>query len=252
MDLQKTGAVIAESRKKQGLTQRQLAEKLHVSDRTISKWERGAGYPDISMLTPLASELDISVLSLLEGEYVQDTPAEMTVRDAISTICDRMRTNARKRAGRIIAGVVLLLIILASGFAILDYMGVFARSVTMEVAVGVYEDSVKVGEDIVSIAGKRNTITANSFVGRFAIGCVERSCREGVTAQIKWDDPAPGYESISYWGYGGTWESGVARQLYIARDMTSFALKLDDGTIVATDETYVPLLMLDTYYPLQH
>ena len=44
MDRQKTGALIAQTRKKRGLTQRELAEQLHISDRTVSKWERGLSY----------------------------------------------------------------------------------------------------------------------------------------------------------------------------------------------------------------
>ena len=62
-----TGALIAQLRKEQGLTQKQLAEQLHISDRTISKWERGAGFPDVSLLEPLADALHCSVVSLLGG-----------------------------------------------------------------------------------------------------------------------------------------------------------------------------------------
>ena len=68
MDRQKTGALIAQMRKERGLTQRELAEQLHVSDRAVSKWERGAGFPDVSMLVPLAEALGLSVLELLQGE----------------------------------------------------------------------------------------------------------------------------------------------------------------------------------------
>ena len=50
MDNAKTGALIAARRKELNLTQKELAEKLHISDRTVSKWERGAGFPDISLL----------------------------------------------------------------------------------------------------------------------------------------------------------------------------------------------------------
>ena len=65
-----TGALIAQLRKEQGLTQKQLADQLHISDRTISKWERGAGFPDVSLLEPLADALHCSVVSLLEGRLV--------------------------------------------------------------------------------------------------------------------------------------------------------------------------------------
>ena len=68
MDLIKTGNVISEARKKKGLTQKDLAIQLHVSDKAISKWERGLGYPDISLLIPLTNILDITLYEILSGE----------------------------------------------------------------------------------------------------------------------------------------------------------------------------------------
>lgn len=50
MDAGKTGELIAQARKQKNMTQKQLAEALHISDRTVSKWERGAGFPDVSLL----------------------------------------------------------------------------------------------------------------------------------------------------------------------------------------------------------
>ena len=50
MNAEKTGALIRALRTEQGLTQKQLADRLHLSDRTVSKWERGAGCPDVSLL----------------------------------------------------------------------------------------------------------------------------------------------------------------------------------------------------------
>lgn len=63
-----TGPVIRELREKRRLTQRQLAETLCVSDKTVSKWETGRGLPDISLLEPLAAALHVSVAELLSGE----------------------------------------------------------------------------------------------------------------------------------------------------------------------------------------
>ncbi len=67
MDNLQTGRLIAELRKKQGLTQQQLADKLNLSNKTISKWESGSGSPDISNLPVLAEALEISVDELLNG-----------------------------------------------------------------------------------------------------------------------------------------------------------------------------------------
>ena len=67
-----TGAVIKELREKKQLTQAELAAQLHVSDKTISKWENGKGYPDISLLEPLAAVFGISVAELLSGKTVSN------------------------------------------------------------------------------------------------------------------------------------------------------------------------------------
>lgn len=72
MDLEKIGNFIHELRIKKNFTQEQLAEKIHVTNKAISKWENGNGLPDISLLESLANELEVSVLELLRGEYIQN------------------------------------------------------------------------------------------------------------------------------------------------------------------------------------
>ncbi len=68
MDGAKVGALICGLRKEKGLTQKQLAQALHLSDRTISKWERGQGLPDVSLLGALSAQLGIRVEQMLEGD----------------------------------------------------------------------------------------------------------------------------------------------------------------------------------------
>ena len=67
-----TGAVIRKLRENKKLTQEELAEKIFVSSKTVSKWETGQGFPDISLLEPLAKALDISVIELLSGEDIRN------------------------------------------------------------------------------------------------------------------------------------------------------------------------------------
>lgn len=81
MDNQQTGKLIQELRKKKGLTQQQLADKLNLSNKTISKWESGSGSPDISNLPPLADVLDVSVDELLRGELRVAAPEETNAHD---------------------------------------------------------------------------------------------------------------------------------------------------------------------------
>lgn len=68
MDCAKTGALILKLRKEKALTQAQLAQLLSISDKTVSKWERGLGCPDVSLLGALASVFQISIEDLLCGE----------------------------------------------------------------------------------------------------------------------------------------------------------------------------------------
>lgn len=65
-----TGTTIKTLREKQHLTQSQLAERLYISDKTISKWETGKGFPDISLLEPLANILKVSLPELLSGQQI--------------------------------------------------------------------------------------------------------------------------------------------------------------------------------------
>ena len=67
-----TGAVIKELREKYHMTQSELAEKLNVSDKTVSKWETAKGYPDISLLEPIAEVFGVSVTELLSGQAINN------------------------------------------------------------------------------------------------------------------------------------------------------------------------------------
>lgn len=68
MDQMKTGGLIRLLRQRQNMTQLEQAEKIGVSDKAVSKWERGCGAPDVSLLRPLAEALGVDVRALLRGE----------------------------------------------------------------------------------------------------------------------------------------------------------------------------------------
>ena len=72
MDQGKVGEFIAQLRKEKGLTQAQLGERLGVTNKTVSRWETGKYMPDISMLSPLCEELDVSIHELLNGDRLSD------------------------------------------------------------------------------------------------------------------------------------------------------------------------------------
>ena len=68
MDNKKFGEFIAQLRKEKHLTQKELAERLFISDKAVSKWERGLSMPNVSMLIPIAEALGVTVTELLRGE----------------------------------------------------------------------------------------------------------------------------------------------------------------------------------------
>ena len=72
MDNRKVGELIFNLRKEKGLTQKQLAEQMSISDRTISKWERGNGCPDVTLLPSLSAILGVNIENILDGEIVSN------------------------------------------------------------------------------------------------------------------------------------------------------------------------------------
>lgn len=114
MDNKKIGDYIANLRKSKNLTQKDLADLLGITDKAVSKWERGAGYPDISMLKPLADILDTSVNELLEGEAYREDPKEPgnTLRQALD-YADRLVASKENNLGKIIAVILSCSLIIA-------------------------------------------------------------------------------------------------------------------------------------------
>ena len=82
-----TGAVIRQLREKNNLTQTQLAEKLRVSAKTVSKWETAKGYPDISLLEPLASILGVSITELISGNAVSNVNVSANMLHSVVYVC---------------------------------------------------------------------------------------------------------------------------------------------------------------------
>ena len=87
MDQYVTGAVIKELREKHHFTQAELAEKLNVSNKTISKWETAKGYPDISLLEPIAKTFGISVTELISGNAIHNVNVSANVLRSKFYVC---------------------------------------------------------------------------------------------------------------------------------------------------------------------
>ncbi len=109
MDQIKIGKFIAERRKNKNLTQFQLAEKLNITDRAISKWENGRSMPDSSIMLDLCKELEISVNELLSGEMIE---MNNYGRKSEENLLELNEKNEHKSKMLLRSGVVIVLLVL--------------------------------------------------------------------------------------------------------------------------------------------
>ncbi len=112
MDASKTGALITQARKERELTQRDLAERLHVSAQAVSKWERGLSCPDIGLLEPIAEELGLTVTELLSGQRGEE-PGEELVRDSLRFGLSQLGPKIRRWKWLFALAAVLLAAVVA-------------------------------------------------------------------------------------------------------------------------------------------
>ena len=96
MNQEKIGKFIKECRKKQKLTQEELASKLGVTDKAISKWENGRCLPDVSLFEKICRELDISVNELLSGESLNEKNYQAKTEEVAMSLADKIKQNKRK------------------------------------------------------------------------------------------------------------------------------------------------------------
>ena len=98
MDNIRFGSFVAQLRKERGLTQKELAQRLHVTDKAVSKWETGRGFPDLKLLEPLAQALDVSLVELLQG--TRNPSPTLTQAEAGQAAVRAMRQSERATARR--------------------------------------------------------------------------------------------------------------------------------------------------------
>ena len=111
MDQIKIGKFLADERKRKGYTQKQLSEKLEISDKTISKWERGNGFPEVSLLLPLCNELEITVNELLSGERLQAMDYKKKAEENMVNLVKEAQESKKKI---IMSAMVSVLVIVAA------------------------------------------------------------------------------------------------------------------------------------------
>ncbi len=146
MDQIKIGKFIAECRKKNNLTQMQLAEKLNITDRAISKWENGKGMPDSSIMMDLCNELGISVNELLSGERIEMKEYN---KKAEENLFELNKSNEKKNKiinYIVIITIVLIIISVVELFFVIIQLKKVQLETTLNQAQNTYELNIKVND----------------------------------------------------------------------------------------------------------
>lgn len=110
MNQEKFASFITQRRKQLNLTQKDIAEKLHVSISAVSKYERGLNYPDITLLEPLSQILEVTIVDLLKGEISHNDLSSLEASDLFSELISKQRLKEYRR--KILLSDVLYIILL--------------------------------------------------------------------------------------------------------------------------------------------
>lgn len=113
MDQIRIGKFIAEARKSRNLTQRQLADALSISDKTVSKWECGKGLPEVSLMLPLCAALGITVNDLLSGEKVSSRDYQKKAEGNMVNLMKENEENRKRMALSMITSVITIIAVCA-------------------------------------------------------------------------------------------------------------------------------------------
>ena len=142
MDQIKVGAFLKDLRKEKGITQEQLAEKLGVTGRTISRWETGKNMPDISLLVEIAEFFDVSIPEIIKGErkseYMKNETKEVaeTMSDYAKAEKEQLIKSFRNMS---IIGLIALLV-----YMVLRETGVYDRNIFLQYTYGISESLIYV------------------------------------------------------------------------------------------------------------
>lgn len=170
MDQIKIGQFIAQKRKAAGYTQRQLADILGISDKTVSKWECGNGMPEVSLMLPLCDALHINVNELLSGEDVTDANYKQKAEENMMHLVQEKEESKKKIVLAAVVSVMALLSAIALcvlvqmlemetwlrivliGIAVIEIVSGIAVACALDLSAGTYECR-KCGARFVPTAG---------------------------------------------------------------------------------------------------
>ena len=255
MNQQKTGKYIADKRKLHNMTQAQLAEKLGVSDRAVSKWERGISMPDVSKYEELCEVLEVSLNELFAGEDLdEDKFREQSDQNLIGAA----NTEQKLRKRYNVMKAILILIVLTASIWVVDYF--IQKPVGMEhIAMLTYEMPEEYGYTI----SKNDRITYESAEtnDKFVIGKIYRNKDAKVKIIVsEWDgqwhefEPAIEYEkSVQPWAfeeYKGSKPDFIGQVNVFHEEVGSYS-KWKDSIFYKYEYYYKVYFMTDEKYDMR-
>ncbi len=225
MDLVKIGQYIADKRKEAGLTQRQLAEQLNMSDKSVSKWERGVCLPNVSVYKELCDILGISINEFLAGEDITEENIVQKSEDTLMQVATDGDQRARLMK-RIIAvlSVIAFVAAFALGHALYRY---FTQPRNYIVPVAKDSAQMKTAELLAGADG--------AYLYRYVTG--ERFETLTVYVSEYHDGELVSKETLGWIGYDGT-DSPSEGMIAVVPDFEAFTVKLvvaDDSSKLSTD-----------------
>lgn len=148
MDQIKIGRFIAKMRKEESYTQRQLADILGISDKTVSKWETGNGLPDVSLMMPLCDSLHISVNELLSGERLTDSEYQNKAEENMMNLIMEREESKKK----IILSAIVCFLTILSGVTMFVLSGTLEMEAWLRILLALIGLTVTLGGIGVAIA----------------------------------------------------------------------------------------------------
>ncbi|WP_298030101.1 helix-turn-helix domain-containing protein [uncultured Dysosmobacter sp.] len=235
MNREKTGGLIASARREKGLTQKELARALHVSDRAVSKWERGAGFPDVSLLEPLADALGLTVLDLLRGERRPEEDTDTAVREALDAFQEKQRLNQKeeRQAKWLLCGLLAVMV------AVLFLVGFLRIPIKHTALAGIYENGVQTSATEVQVEGSiRLSLSGPSYWGKFHLPLDRISMEPERRLRFKIPITSEGlaHAASRRWtdNIFKTDRPFIGNNFCLTFFMREFAFNMTDGRIVAT------------------
>lgn len=130
MDAGIFGAFVQARRKALGMNQTQLAEKLHVTAKAVSRWERGVGFPSIELLQPLADALEISIVELMQSRILEGELSKETAEEIVKDTIDSIRVQEGRQRRKVYALFLLFPVLFGAQLFLLEIYSALGNSLS--------------------------------------------------------------------------------------------------------------------------